>query len=682
MERKNYLNLTLKACLLSTLSLTYTIPQVSACAPGLFPTYLNDRLFDSDMELDFTKDLELVIKKLNLIPEDYDRYFYYSSKTTTVEADKQDFFNAINYSFLNYNENTLSKEEKSEKIKVTELHKKFAEQRKNNTIIREEELTKIPVKLQEFFLYANGVAAIKKNPKLKFPKAWGQLLTLKKEYRQYRTAWVYYMLGNLYIKNGKEKLGCKYYKRLRNSYFTDSLGLKYASYRSEAFYCKNIVIKLNALLNWYIHAQKNDNFTDCKTALDEIKYIATIAFNKLNKSQKRETLKNSVARELIILSMSKSLSKFYAYYPENVMSLVPKDCKIISAGRLAWLAFSEGEIEICKNYLQYLDVLSPNRLWLEARILRSEKKYPLAAKKIKLFLKIYQRSRDLKDHFFPKNDIIDDAYGVLGSSLIYRYFDYIDYNENKSLQEVAPEILYAFFKADSWVDVDYVAERLITLADLQAFCDSHAINPKIALHKHIRNTLARRLMRKYKFGTALNYFDSKLKKEAQSYIEMFKKANDKKYSNKERAITLYNMAISIQGLKSNILGTALFPDYSQWHGGTQYLTPHLDCYKPKFYYSTKLNKIPRRYQQHNILAASYLARAANLIDDKNFKAVCLFLAGSFIKVKHPDLADNYFKQLCDLRPHPLAVEANERNWFPTYSREEVIKNFSIDNIIK
>ncbi len=687
MERKNYF--TLKACLIGTLSLTYTMPQVSACGSGLFPTYLNDRLFDSDMKLDFTKDLELIIKKLNLKSE----YFIEKKTTTTAEADKNDFFfYATEYKgyeteirfdadgnmiFIAVSAEAKQKEKEQKELQkiAPKLYEKFVEQRINNTVISDQELKKIPLRLQEFFLYANGVAQIKKDPKLTFPKAWKQLLSLAPKYKTSRSTWVYYMLGNLHFKNNQEEAGRQYYKKLRNiGYFSiDSLGLEYASYRSEAFYCKNIVNKLNAYLIWYIVAKENNNIKDSQSAINEMQYIATKSFNKLNEEQKKTVLKDPVTRELVLLA---------SYPPENIIKLLPKDCEIISTGRLAWLAFREGKVAICKKYLQYLKPLSPNRLWLEARILRSEKKYSLAAEKIKLFLKNYHHNRDIKDCFFPKNDIIDDAYGVLGSSLIYRYFGYIDYNKNKSLQEVAPEILYAFFKADSWVDVDYVAERLIKLKDLQAFCDNHAVNPEISLHQSLRNTLARRLMRAYKFSIALKYFDPELKVKAKTYIEMFQKANDSKRSNKERATTFYNLALFLHARKSNILGTALFPDYSQCGRWSQSLTRRLDCYKPIFYYKITANKVPRFYQHHNVLASSYLARAANLIDDKNFKAVCLFLAGSFIKVKHPDLADNYFKQLCDMRPHQLAVEANKKNWFPTYNLEEVTKKFNIDNIIK
>ena len=663
--------------------------SVYACGPYYYPAFLNDGTFDLSYSEDYEQVLDIIAKKL-------DKTSLYRLRHINVSndvADYDDFLNATPYDYIFYDKKG-NRQFKDDYEIGKKLLKKFQKQRKEYLTISDEELETIPKYYREFFLYANGVAEIKKDPKLIFPGVWKKLLELPQKERKYRTAWVYYMLGNLHMKNKQEQKAVEFYEKLRHlDYrFSDRLGVGYASLRSQGIYCKNLKNKLNALLTWYLCAKKQNAVSDVKQALQEINYVGLKLFNKLTEEDKIEVLKDSVARELIILAQSNRLGLSYQRYPVKTLKLLPKDAKLVCAGRLACLAYQDGKMQECQKYLQFLDEFAPNRLWLEARFLRKQQKYVAAAVKIKSFLKLYHRQRDIKGYFFPNFDIIDDAYGILGSSLIRAFLEPRNinlyskkrnelaeapfYDADKMVRKIAPEALYAFFRAEAYADLDYVADRLVSLKELEDFCNNHAYNIKNNLHKSLRNTLARRLMRCYQYDKALKYFDKKIKIEAEKYINLLRQANDVKRDKEKRAKDFYKLAKLIKGRSSRLFGTSHFPDYYGWREHT--LASDLDCLRPTFFcFDRQLPKVPKDYQHHNLLAADYMNRAALLTKNLNLKIAALFAGGVIIKMKYPERADVFFKQLCDLRPNSISDEANKLNWFPKYSIEEVEKKLGL-----
>lgn len=652
---------------------------------------------------------------------------------TTAEADKKDFRSLFFDKKIVTNLANYEKIFAERKANYTKYYKIFKEQRKNNSIISYDDIKKMPRDVHQFFLYANGVAEIKQNPKTLYPEAWEKLLT---EYDKsdvlFRIGWVYYMLGNLHIKNGLEDKGVMFYtesviykheeykdtvdsfdlgyvdyrnmERIGTNYkesliikhekdkdIVDSLNLGYASYRNMGRNCKKLKNKIYGLICWYF-ASKDDvqNIEETEQAFLELKHCLITLYNLASLKEKKEVLKDSLSRNLIILAHSLPYGKGY-HYPVEIIKLLPDDTKLFSIDRLACLAFIHGDLQDCQKYLKKLSKGNATRLWLEGKIFYKQEKYYEAVKKMRLFLKFYLQEREREYHYFPQFDVIEDVYGVLGSALIYNLlkenyygnfggFDnyhkvkneahYQALREELNPQKNIKEALFAFYRTNSKVDIEYVAMHLISLAELKVFCKEYAFDLQLKNSSLITDMLIERLIVEKSYKEALNYPTSN--KMIKMFIILQKEINDNTRTDEEKAISLYKLGLLFNKYyyRSSYSSNFLSDFYPE-----MFKDRILNCGNPNFINEMKFNKKNLRKYYYMTAILSFI-NAADLIDDVDCKIEAL-IRGIKLLPKKSFLRKYYLRKIYALVPHEEAeriynfLKSNEEKSLHYYKIKDV-----------
>lgn len=105
-----------------------------------------------------------------------------------------------------------------------------------------------------------------------------------------------------------------------------------------------------------------------------------------------------------------------------------------------------------------------------------------------------------------------------------------------------------------WIDAAYLADRVLSVGELQSFVDSHPGMP----HR-LRLLLARRLMRVGNYGAALAYFPAALRARDQQLIQTLNAAQ-RAWSANTRARALYAAAQLLRQHGLELMGTELDPD--------------------------------------------------------------------------------------------------------------------------
>ena len=224
-------------------------------------------------------------------------------------------------------------------------------------------------------------------------------------------------------------------------------------------------------------------------------------------------------------------------------------------------------------------------------------------------------------------------------------------------------------------DMAMVAEQVMSIEELKKFCDKHFPYPvgdeqdifsvtcsrvsyswyldvltENQLNFMLRNILARRLMREERFEEAYKYFTGKETQDlAHKFINLERAA---KYGSRvEKLEVLLNMALLVRFDGNRLFGTFLEPD-------NLICRNQFPCTWGTKQSAVKLNKPDLPRFSYRYRAAELYAKASELTDDRNFKGMILWTAGSILKHRDPKAADIYFKKL-----YKVAPELTENNWF-------------------
>ncbi|MEN8126766.1 MAG: hypothetical protein ABFR90_03065 [Planctomycetota bacterium] len=367
------------------------------------------------------------------------------------------------------------------------------------------------------------------------------------------------------------------------------------------------------------------------------------------------------------------------------------------ADRLAAIAYRGADFERAQRWLDVADMNS-----LLARRIRA-----------KLFLrdgKIKEAAEDLAFIARQTNP---------GESQSYRNYYRLDssrklHSELGSLylsQKMYTQAVDALMKGGNWTDAAYIAERVLTLEELQSYVDTtwpvsmlepirdeKAIGPdgrrtpkvhQAEKAQKIRYLLARRLARLGQFQKARPYYPPAKKTRShfpKSILEDFvrftnalEKANAPSLSQSERADAFWTAAWLMRHKGMEMTGTELAPDWHIYGGSFSRQDPlemRLDTSKRNKFNVPTQDEIDRA--QRNFLAlpdkrfhyryfASDLAwEAAALMENEDVElARRLCLAGTWHRDRDSKHADVFYKSLV-LRcgTTKLGKEADRIRWFP------------------
>ncbi|WP_309383144.1 hypothetical protein [Cerasicoccus frondis] len=341
----------------------------------------------------------------------------------------------------------------------------------------------------------------------------------------------------------------------------------------------------------------------------------------------------------------------------------PKEITVNEAGRFALLEYQQNNISATRHWLAYATPDDALALWVRSKMLLRDGHIDEGRT---LLVELLRQSNQET----PDWDRLDTrhAWGELG----------LLYLRKQNYSQAAN----SFANAQSWLDLAYVMERVMTTEELLEWS---LFAPGIPVEQNFwisdpRQLIARRLMREARFKDALAYFSGELRSQADAYIAAMQTASDDQQPPQTRAKHYWIAARIIRDYGMELLGTELDPDFA-WSDGL-HTWPHSISERrdqrdmkgyavnvPSYEEIDRVDRSAARPNQrfHYRYRAAQLAElAAGLLPNNDENAARIYcIAGSWIKNRDPYAADRFYKQLVVRCPEtPLGQIAAKRHWFP------------------
>jgi tetratricopeptide (TPR) repeat protein len=219
--------------------------------------------------------------------------------------------------------------------------------------------------------------------------------------------------------------------------------------------------------------------------------------------------------------------------------------KVAGAGLLASAAYQMGRFDLAEKFSAWEDV--PISSWVKAKLAlrRGDRQGAMVA---------YENA--LKGHLGVQLNAEAGALRVSRGD----YIQALDLFCRSSGDSGDPF-------ADYWGDAAYLAERVLTLNELQSYVDNRAAVTAQKVSPRLRSLLARRLMRAGRRQDALRYFDDEaIRVAARQYIEALSTASSFWHSRSTRAEAWFTAALLARARGMELLGFERAPDYAMWDG--------------------------------------------------------------------------------------------------------------------
>jgi hypothetical protein len=251
------------------------------------------------------------------------------------------------------------------------------------------------------------------------------------------------------------------------------------------------------------------------------------------------------------------------------------------------------------------------------------------------------------------------------------------------------EALDALLRSGFWMDAAYVAERVLTLPELQTYVDRHwseAATNTVAAREdtrtEIRYLLARRLARAQRHAEARTYYPADWLPKFDELMAGLKTGTDTNLPPRERAAGLWQAARITRGLGLELLGTEVEPDWRVHNGNFEAgigITTRTVRIKVKALRATS-DELARARQHHpepeeryhyRYTAAEIGWQAARLLpNNDDLTARILWESGTWLKYLDPDFADRFYKALVNrCRKTALGAAADRKRWFPVLDEQ-------------
>jgi hypothetical protein len=325
--------------------------------------------------------------------------------------------------------------------------------------------------------------------------------------------------------------------------------------------------------------------------------------------------------------------------------------QVAGADWLAAFAYQRGNFDLAQR-LSKKDK-SPLAYWIKAKL-------ALRAGNQTAALAAYAEAEKGFPRVDKSNPAASDQSVEINDNLIYR----ID-GERGVLQLARGEYQKAleyFYVAHYLTDASYIAERVLTVSELQSFVDRYVPAPSRKEMEattylasipglRMRQLLARRLMRERRFEDALRYFDDpKLKLLAQEYHSTLNQAHNRKQEAIARAKAWYEAALLARNNGLELLGYELAPDFANHSGeldnagGPKEVEGEFATSDERRRFKASQAKPDVRFH-YRIVAADYASNAADLLPrhSQAFAAV-LCHAVSWNLTLQPEFAAPLYKR--------------------------------------
>ena len=568
----------------------------------------------------------------------------------------------------------------------------------------------------EFVDYVQGAWHWRQGQRDHARARWTELLARPAEERHYKSTWAAYMLGRSAETNEWEQAIQRYQqvRSLAAQGFADPLGLSAASYGWEAQahlrqrdYARAIGLYLQQLA-------AGDN-----SAVVSLRECSRRALNEAKPAQLQELARQEDSRRVIGAWLISGAEDIWAPETQTLDSkqlatrwltaVEQAGIRDLATGeQMALAAYQAGDMNVARRWIQRA-ALSPTVQWLNAKLWLRSGKVDKAAE-------ILSR---VVGHFPLDNPSPEDSRGsaTLQTSLwneqeaipAGRQFQ-AELGVLRLVRREYVQALDALLRADFWMDAAYVAERVLTLPELQSYVDrswpevppenrstssknksepepetevdspdvvrDDAAKREAQLRAQIRHLLARRLVRNQRAEDAAPYLPESERDPLARLIDGMQTGSDETKTAQERADGWWQAAVITREHGLELLGTELEPDWAV-HGGSFETGVTLESrLAAPVYARASSNEITRAIQHgvslnkrfhYRYTAAAMGWQAAQLLpnnEDQTARILCT--SGGWIKVADPQAADVFYKSLVRrCRKTSIGKQADEMRWFPT-----------------
>lgn len=526
----------------------------------------------------------------------------------------------------------------------------------------------------EFRLYALGAHAYRLGESAVARDAFAAILALPAFERRNKSTWAAYMLGKLAFKNGDFAQAAEYFARTRElarEGFSDSVGLAAASLGEEArcaFERRDWLAACELYLRHYA--------TGDATALNSLRFTAAAACGDPRPEVFAAFARAPAPRVVITARMlerydHRLVGYGLGYYPTTIPDLhepqevtpvvgrwlAALEAANVTASREASLfalaAYNSGAFADSARWLKLAPDDDPGANWLRAKLLLRDGKIDDATA---LLAALVRRA----DTPFATPLNAPRVQGDLAALRLARR-DYID-------------ALRLFLRADYWEDAAYLAERVLTLDELNRFVQTE--HPLGARERELRHLLARRLVRAgrdLEAGFQLPNGYAALLAHFKTLVET---GRDTTHAPATRGLSLAMAARILRTSGMELRGTELEPDFTIYGGafdrtGSRFefrtqpggLTAPSDDELARVLASAPTPNLRFHYRY---VAADLAWEAAQLLPDNSLElATLLNEAGGWLKARDPKAADRFYKALVKRCPDTdLGRAARAQRWFP------------------
>jgi len=517
--------------------------------------------------------------------------------------------------------------------------------------------------------------------------------------RRYRSTWAAFMIGKVCLRRRPERAvgWFRYVRRLAGGGYADSLGLASASWGWEARAELRRKDYARAIELYLMQKASGD-----PTAAMSLRTAAARVLSGGGEAM-RKAAGNASARQVVTAYIVARGGPRWSCPTPPGRRLVREWLSAVEtagakdmpgAERLAWSAYQAGEWDTAARWLARARAESAVAGWIRAKLLLRAGKCDQAAAALARVVGAFAPAEVWAG--------IDDPECVAG----YRWGEYSP--AGQAAGELAALRMARSRYADAldlllrhgwWHDAAYVAERVLTPAELIACVDRHFPEKAAAYDAHggltfgsrreegrpgivagrIRHLLARRLTRIGRWKEARKYYPPRWRPRLDAYIRAIRAGNDSTRPAARRAESLWQAARIARHEGMDLLATELSPDWHV-HEGTFAERPFSRRAGKEKDKDPKVCRVTaderRRLSRHRLgrerrfhyryVAADHAWSAAGLMPDESDEtARLLCTAGRWIQNRDPKAADRFYKALvrrCGTTK--LGREADRLRWFP------------------
>jgi hypothetical protein len=530
---------------------------------------------------------------------------------------------------------------------------------------------------------------------------WRALLRRPATERRYRSVWAAYMLGRSLV-DADPGAAVGWFERTRKlagGRFADSLGLAAASWGWQGRAELNRK-RYRAALACYLAQHR----TADRTAAPSIGRAVRAALRDPN-ADLPALAADDLARRLITAYLishhpdhrrGRDRAGDYRRWLAALERAQLGD--VAGAERLAWTAYTAGDLDAARRWLARADGNEPMTLWLKAKLLMRDGRLDAAAPLLSRAAGAFPARQTWKTRW-PGRGLggwqrlvpAAEATGELGALKLARG------QYTQSLDALLRSGAY-------WRDAAYIAERVLTVDELKAYVDRLKIESTMLdgagdatkgnpgdPRPRLGQLLARRLTRLGRWREARAYFSPSMQTILDTYINAIRRGHDKTLCDARRADAFWQAAMTVRAHGLSLLGMELGYDIARsarpkWqYQRTDRWRHEVSAHRPadrrfgptpdETQRAARHADKPRRMFHHGYEAADHAWSACRLMPDQDpVTAQRLAIAGTWLKYADPQYADRFYKALVTrCSQTPLGAEAADRGWFPKIDNAHPVK---------